>query len=100
MHGIMCDCGEALPNNTAAQYVNEYVPAMQRGVYPGEHPVVVRHDSGNSQRDETNDCEIPRYLKVLAAGKHFADYEMEGTFGTDCLAFDANVSAQDQVEHY
>ena len=67
LHGI-------LPNNMAAQYVNEYVSAMQRGA-------------------------DPRYLKLVEAAKHFAYYEKEDTFATDRLAFDANVSAQDQVEY-
>ena len=44
--------------------------------------------------------EDPRYLKVVATAKHYADYDQEGNFGTDRLAFDANVSSQDQVEYY
>ncbi len=44
--------------------------------------------------------EDERYIKVISTAKHYADYDQEGTYGINRLAFDANVSMQDQVEYY
>ena len=44
--------------------------------------------------------EDDKYLKVVSTAKHYADYDQEGNWGTERGTFDANVSAQNQVEYY
>eukprot|EP01084_Bolivina_argentea_P142244 249897_1 len=44
--------------------------------------------------------EDTKYLKIVSTAKHYADYNQEGTYGTDRGDFDANVTMQDQVDYY
>jgi len=41
-----------------------------------------------------------KYLKTVATAKHYADYDQEGTYGTDRQDFDAVVNARDQAEYF
>lgn len=66
---------------------------------PGEDPFLtgeyVMHYSRGMQ--EGND---PKYIKVVSTAKHYADYDLEGNWGTDRGSFNAIVNDQDQVEYY